>query len=90
MQWRSEMPRLTNEHLHNEINLVKQELEYVKRNQDKMQQDLSMIKERILNPDEGAIARVNKNTQFRKSTTKVLWSIWIALIGILTKMIFWD
>tara|TARA_B100001094_G_C18154359_1_gene785545 strand:+ start:183 stop:437 length:255 start_codon:yes stop_codon:yes gene_type:complete len=84
------MPRLTNEHLHNEINLVKQELEYVKRNQDKMQQDLSMIKERILNPDEGAIARVNKNTQFRKSTTKVLWSIWIALIGILTKMIFWD
>jgi len=84
------MPRLTNEHLHNEINLVKQELEYVKKNQDKMQADLSMIKERLLNPDEGTIARVNKNTQFRKSTTKVLWSIWIALIGILTKMIFWD
>tara|TARA_A100001201_G_scaffold105256_4_gene90106 strand:+ start:7438 stop:7692 length:255 start_codon:yes stop_codon:yes gene_type:complete len=84
------MPRLTNEHLHNEINLVKQDLEYVKQNQAKMQADLSMIKERLLNPDEGTIARVNKNTQFRKSTTKVLWSIWIALIGILTKMIFWD
>jgi hypothetical protein len=84
------MARLTNEHLSNEINLVKQELEYVKKNQDKMQADLSMIKERLLNPDEGTIARVNKNTQFRKSTTKVLWSIWIALIGILTKMIFWD
>ena len=84
------MPRLTNEHLSNEINLVKQELEYLKMNQDKMQADLSMIKERLLNPDEGTIARVNKNTQFRKSTTKVLWSIWIALIGILTKMIFWD
>ena len=84
------MPRLTNEHLSNEINLVKQELEYLKKNQDKMQADLSMIKERLLNPDEGTLARVNKNTQFRKSTTKVLWSIWIALIGILTKMIFWD
>ena len=84
------MPRLTNEHLSNEINLVKQELEYLKKNQDKMQADLSMIKERLLNPDEGTIARVNKNTQFRKSTTKVLWSIWIALIVILTKMIFWD
>ena len=84
------MARLTNEHLHNEINLVKQDLEYVKQNQAKMQADLSMIKERLLNPDEGTIARVNKNTQFRKSTTKVLWSIWIALIGILTKMIFWD
>ena len=84
------MARLTNEHLHNEINLVKQDLEYVKQNQAKMQAELSMIKERLLNPDEGTIARVNKNTQFRKSTTKVLWSIWIALIGILTKMIFWD
>ena len=84
------MARLTNEQLRNEINLVKQELEYLKKNQDKMQADLSMIKERLLNPDEGTIARVNKNTQFRKSTTKVLWSIWIALIGILTKMIFWD
>ena len=62
------MPRLTNEHLSNEINLVKQELEYLKSNQDKMQADLSMIKERLLNPDEGTIARVNKNTQFRKST----------------------
>ena len=84
------MPRLTNEHINNEINLVKQELEYMKKTQDKMQADLTMIKERLLNPDEGTIARVNKNTQFRKSTSKVLWSIWIALIGILTKMIFWD
>ena len=84
------MPRLTNEHINNEINLVKQELEYMKKTQDKMQADLTMIKERLLNPDEGTIARVNKNTHFRKSTSKVLWSIWIALIGILTKMIFWD
>ena len=84
------MPRLTNEHINNEINLVKQELEYMKKTQDKMQADLTMIKERLLNPDEGTIARVNKNTQFRKSTSKGLWSIWIALIGILTKMIFWD
>ena len=84
------MARLTNEHLNNEINLVKQELDYVKKAQDKMQADLSMIKERLLNPDQGTVARVNKNTQFRKSTSKVLWSIWIALIGILTKLIFWD
>lgn len=84
------MPRLTNEHLHNEINLVKQELSYVKDAQVKMQEDLSMIKDRLLNPDSGAVARVNKNTSFRKSTTKVLFSIWITLLGILTKIIFWD
>tara|TARA_R110000765_G_scaffold11382_2_gene36021 strand:+ start:174 stop:419 length:246 start_codon:yes stop_codon:yes gene_type:complete len=81
---------LTNEHIQSELNLVKQELTYVKDAQTKMQADLSMIKERLLNPDEGTIARVNKNTSFRKSTSKVLFSIWITLLGILTKIIFWD
>jgi len=84
------MARLTNEHLHNEINLVKQELSHVKSTQEKMQADLTMIKERLLNPDNGTVARVNKNTAFRKSTNKILWSIWVTLLGILTKIIFWD
>ena len=66
------MARLTNEHLHSEIKLVKQEVEYIKDNQARMQEDL------------------NKNTAFRKSAQRTLWSLWIVLIGILGKMIFWD
>jgi hypothetical protein len=84
------MPRLTNEHLHSEIKLVKQDICHVKDNQEKMQADLTMIKKVLLNPDDGTISRVNKNTEFRKTTGKVLWSIWIALIGIIGKIIFWD
>ena len=55
-----------------------------------MQEDLTMIKKTLLGPDDGTISRVNKNTEFRKTTGKVLWSIWIALIGIIGKIIFWD
>ena len=84
------MARLTNEHLHTNIKLVQQDLEYVKTNQEKMQSDLSMIKKQLLSPDDGAIARVNKNTTFRKNAQKTIWSIWIVLLGILGKMIFWD
>ena len=84
------MARLTNEHLHTNIKLVQQDLEYVKTNQEKMQKDLSMIKERLLNPDSGVTARVNKNTDFRIKAQRTLWSIWIALLGIIGKMIFWD
>ena len=84
------MARLTNEHLHSEIKLVKQEVEYIKDNQARMQEDLTMIKKTLLGPDDGTISRVNKNTEFRKTTGKVLWSIWIALIGIIGKMIFWN
>ncbi len=84
------MARLTNEHLHSEIKLVKQEVEYIKDNQERMQADLTMIKKTLLGPDDGTIARVNKNTDFRNTTRKVLWSIWVALIGIIGKIIFWD
>jgi hypothetical protein len=73
------MARLTNEQLHSEIKLVKQDVSHIKENQAKMQEDLTMIKKTLLGPDDGTISRVNKNTEFRKTTGKVLWSIWIAL-----------
>jgi hypothetical protein len=84
------MARHTNEQLYTEIKLVKQDICHVKDNQSKMQDDITMIKKTLLGPDSGTIARVNKNTAFRKSTGRVLWSLWLVLIGILGKMIFWD
>ncbi len=84
------MARPTNEHLYSEIKLVKQDVEYLKNGQTKMQEDLTMIKKQLLGPDDGAIARINKNTEYRNKTQKVLWSIWVALLGIVGKMIFWD
>ena len=84
------MARLTNETLHNEINLVKQDVVHIKETQAKMQADLSMIKERLLNPDNGAIARVNRNTDFRKKANGALWSVWVAVLGIIGKLIFWN
>ena len=84
------MARPTNEHVYSEIKLVKSEVCHIKDNQVKMQEDLTMIKKQLLNPDNGAIARVNKNTDFRKSTGKVLWSLWVAILGIVGKIIFWN
>ena len=55
-----------------------------------LKQDIRFIKKKLLDPDNGAIARVNKNTSFRKSAQKTLWSIWLVIIGILGKIIFWN
>ena len=63
---------------------------YLKEGQAKMQEDITMIKKVLLNPDNGTVSRVNKNTEFRKSTGKVLWSLWIAVLGIIGKIIFWN
>ena len=68
--------RITNEQLHQEQLLIKK--------------DLKEIKVRLLDPDMGTISKVNKNTAFRKSSGKVLWSLWIMVVGILGKLIFWN
>ena len=55
-----------------------------------LKEDVRFIKKRLLDPDDGTVARVNRNTDFRKSSQKTLWSIWIVILGILSKLIFWD
>ena len=84
------MARLTNEQLHSEIKLVKQDVAHIKETQSKMMSDITMIKRTLLDPDSGAIARVNRNTDFRKKAGAGLWSVWIAVLGILGKLIFWN
>ena len=84
------MARLTNTDLHNNMNLVKKDMEFLRQGQVKMQEDLTMIKRTLLDPDTGAVARVNRNTDFRKSTGKVLWSLWITVLGIIGKLMFWS
>ena len=84
------MKRLTNSDLHNEIKLVKKDMAFLKEGQSKIQSDIKMIKNVLLDPDDGAISRVNRNTDFRKKANGALWSVWIAVLGILGKLIFWN
>tara|TARA_R110001592_G_scaffold260711_1_gene525456 strand:- start:1225 stop:1437 length:213 start_codon:yes stop_codon:yes gene_type:complete len=70
------MARLTNEQLHAELLELKA--------------DVREIKIRLLDPDDGAISRVNRNTDFRKKANGALWSVWIAVLGIISKLIFWN
>jgi len=70
------MARLTNEQLHEEMLQIKA--------------DVREIKIRLLDPDDGTISRVNRNTDFRKKANGALWSVWIAVLGILGKLIFWN
>lgn len=84
------MARLTNADLHKDIQLLKQDIDHMKSAQLKMANDISAIKRTLLDPDKGAIARVNRNTEFRKIAGGALWSVWVAMIGVLAKIIFWN
>ena len=66
--------KMTNEQLHSEILELKA--------------DVREIKKRLLDPDDGVIARINKNTSFRKSARIWLGIFFTSIIGIVTKMLF--
>tara|TARA_R100000664_G_C2733961_1_gene123885 strand:- start:567 stop:821 length:255 start_codon:yes stop_codon:yes gene_type:complete len=84
------MAKLTNSDLHNEIKLVKKDMTFLKEGQSKIQSDITMIKKVLLDPDNGTISRVNRNTDFRKKANAALWSVWVAMIGVIAKLIFWN
>ena len=69
------MVRLTNMDLHNEMSLIKRDIELLREGTDRISADVADIKSTLCDPDDGTIARVNKNTSFRKNTTKALWTI---------------
>ena len=73
-----------------DIDVVHKDIEIIKTRQTEMCENLRQIKKTLMDPDDGAIARVNKNTAFRKNTTKALWTIYGVLIGILAKVFFWN
>ena len=72
---------------------------------EEMHEMIKEIKEVLLDPEDGLIVRVNKNTYFRKqiniqeieelksfkdNVTKALWGIYTVVLGIIAKLIFWE
>ena len=82
--------RLTNAELHTDIKVVQKDMEYLKEGQTKMQSDISMIKQTLLDPNKGTISKVNSNTSFRNKVNKAFWSIWVVVLGVIAKLIFWN
>mgnify|MGYP003639328435 CR=1 FL=1 len=48
---------------------------------DSIDSKLDMLTEKLLNPDNGVTARVNRNTSMRKVLVKAMWVIYTVTIG---------
>ena len=53
---------------------------------DKVNDKLDMLTEKLLDPDHGVTARVNRNTSYRKVMTKALWVIYAVTLGLIVKI----
>tara|TARA_B100001250_G_C19407478_1_gene617509 strand:- start:237 stop:527 length:291 start_codon:yes stop_codon:yes gene_type:complete len=95
------MAKITNQHLSDRLDCIEKRLPNGELKE--MHQMITEIKEILLDPEDGIIVRVNKNTYWRKeldadefkallrwkqSVTHAMWMIYSAVIGIIVKLIF--
>ena len=71
-----------------DISLMEHRMNSMEDKLDKMNAKLDMLTEKLLDPDHGVTARVNRNTSYRKVMTKALWVVYTILTGLIIKM-FW-
>tara|TARA_R110000822_G_scaffold209986_1_gene345870 strand:- start:52 stop:285 length:234 start_codon:yes stop_codon:yes gene_type:complete len=53
---------------------------------DNIDAKLDMLTEKLLNPDTGVTARVNRNTSMRKVLVKAMWVIYTLALGVMIKI----
>ena len=72
---------------------------------EEIHQTVKEIKEVLLDPEDGLIVRVNKNTYwrrqidtrdinelktFKQNVSTALWGIYTLVLGLISKVVFWD
>ncbi len=64
-----------------ELVSMKKDIGSINDKMDNIESKLDMLTEKLLNPDTGVTARVNRNTSMRKVLVKAMWVIYTVTIG---------
>jgi len=69
-----------------ELVSMKKDISAINGKMDSIDSKLDMLTEKLLNPDTGVTARVNRNTSMRKVLVKAMWVIYGITIGAMIKI----
>ena len=69
-----------------EIVSMKKDINSINSKMTSIDSKLDMLTEKLLNPDTGVTARVNRNTAMRKVLVKAMWVIYALTLGALVKL----
>ena len=64
-----------------ELISMKKDIGSINEKVDNIASKLDMLTEKLLNPDSGVTARVNRNTAMRKVLVRAMWVIYTVTIG---------
>jgi len=95
-----------------DIKIMSLRIDNMEKKLDEIDKKLDKLTVKLLDPDDGFVTRVNKNTSFRnnmsellpyyedtieefkhlkrwkENVSKALWTIFVALVGVIVKLIF--
>ena len=57
-------------------------IDSMKERQDEMVENVAKIKEAVYNPDEGLYARIRALESWKSTSSKMLWTLFTALVGL--------
>tara|TARA_R110000803_G_scaffold185747_1_gene248108 strand:- start:33 stop:266 length:234 start_codon:yes stop_codon:yes gene_type:complete len=69
-----------------ELISMKKDISSINGKMDSIDSKLDMLTDKLLNPDSGVTARVNRNTAMRKVLVKAMWVIYGITIGAMIKI----
>jgi|TARA_B110000444_G_C18797839_1_gene575836 hypothetical protein len=69
-----------------ELVSMKKDIGSINDKMDNIDSKLDMLTEKLLNPDTGVTARVNKNTAMRKILVKAMWVIYGVAVAAIIKI----
>ena len=96
------MAQITNKHLSDRLDCIEKRLPNGELKE--IHENVKEIKQILLDPEDGLIVRVNKNTYwrrqidiadinelktFKQNVTHALWGIYTIVLGVVAKIIFW-
>tara|TARA_R100000655_G_scaffold93290_1_gene134536 strand:+ start:103 stop:336 length:234 start_codon:yes stop_codon:yes gene_type:complete len=69
-----------------ELIAMKKDITTINDKIDNLDGKLDMLTDKLLNPDTGVTARVNRNTSMRKVLVKAMWVIYTITLGAIIKI----
>mgnify|MGYP003139950227 FL=1 len=69
-----------------ELIAMKKDITTINDKIDNLDEKLDMLTDKLLNPDTGVTARVNRNTSMRKVLVKAMWFIYTITLGAIIKI----
>jgi hypothetical protein len=67
--------------------MMNKDIVSLKEKMDSFDNKLDILTEKLLNPDNGVTARVNRNTSMRKVIVKAVWGLYALALGAIATII---